>query len=218
MPLLPCVEIEPTEPHRATVLWLHGLGASGHDFPPIVPALRMPWARFVFPHAPRRPVTINGGVVMPSWYDIRHLNLQAPDREDEAQILESTAAIEALLAREEQRLPSTRVVLAGFSQGGALALHVGHRHAHRLAGLVVLSGYLVRPSALGEGHPTNADTPLLFMHGRHDEVLPSFGGRLAYESCLRLNRDMTWKDYPMGHEVCPEQIADLGRWLRERLA
>lgn len=218
MDLLPCVEIEPAQPATASVVWLHGLGASGDDFVPIVPHLRLPHMRFVFPEAPARPVTINAGYVMPSWYDIRSLGFGAAAREDEAQILASTAQIDALVAREVARgVPASRVVLAGFSQGGALALHVGHRHPDTLAGILVLSAYLIRPDALDEGHPANAATPMLFMHGRHDDVVPYEAGRLACARFTREGRDVRWRDYPMGHEVTGEQIADIGRWLHERL-
>ena len=218
MTLLPCVEVEPRVPVTASVVWLHGLGASGDDFPPIVPHLRLPHVRFVFPHAPARPVTINGGYVMPSWYDIRSLDFHARDREDIAQIRASAVAIEALLAREVARgVPPERTVLAGFSQGGALALYVAHRHASRLAGAMVLSAYLLAPDALAEGSPANADTPLLFQHGRHDDVVPDFAGRAAYDAFARPGRDVLRKTYTMGHEVCPQQIADIGAWLRARI-
>ncbi|MDP2310952.1 MAG: carboxylesterase [Pseudomonadota bacterium] len=218
MHLLDCVEIGPRGPATASVVWMHGLGASGHDFEPIVPPLGLPHVRFVFPHAPARPVTINGGMVMPSWYDIRHLDFVRDGREDEAQIKHSTGQIEALLAREVSRgVPASRIVVAGFSQGGAIALHVGHRHAERLAGIMCLSSYLVRPTALAEGHPANADTPMLFQHGRFDDVVPIRAGRASYEAFVRPGRDVRWNDYPMAHEVCPAQVADIGRWLHERI-
>jgi phospholipase/carboxylesterase len=215
--MLDCVEIAPKAAHVATVVWLHGLGASGHDFEPIVPYLRLPAVRFVFPHAPMRPVTINGGYVMPSWYDIRTLDFTANEREDRAQIAETTTEIEALLAREEARID--RVVLMGFSQGGAMALHVGHRHRTTLRGIAVLSGYLVAPERVdAEAAPENATTPLMFMHGRHDNVVPPFAGRLTYERFATPGRDVRWKEYPMGHEVCPPQIVDIAAWLSERVA
>lgn len=223
MSLLPCVEIPPrtvaSEPRAAaSIVWLHGLGASGHDFEPLVPHLGVPHARFVFPHAPPRAVTINAGYVMPAWYDIVHLDFVAAEREDEADILACTQQIDALLAREEARgVPASRIVLAGFSQGAAMALHVAHRYPERLAGVMLLSGYLVRPDALGEGHPANEGTPLLFHHGRFDDVVPPFAGRAAYEAFERPGRDVRWKDYAMAHEVSPEQVGDIARWLRERI-
>lgn len=220
MTLLPCVEIAPRggAPATASVVWLHGLGASGHDFEPLVPYLGLPHVRFVFPHAPERPVTINGRYVMPSWYDIRHLDFVAPDREDEADIHASSAAVAALIAREEARgVPADRVVLAGFSQGGAIALHLGHRYPRTLAGILALSTYLVRPDALAEGAPANAATPVFFGHGRFDDVVPLFAGRRAYEAYATPGRDARWAEYAMGHEVCPEEIADVGAWLRGRI-
>ncbi|MES2639958.1 MAG: dienelactone hydrolase family protein [Myxococcota bacterium] len=216
--LLPCVEIAPHAPATASVVWMHGLGASGHDFEPIVPHLGLPHVRYVFPHAPERPVTINGGFVMPSWYDIKHLDFVREGREDEAQIRTSTEQIEALIAREITRgVPASRIVVAGFSQGAAMALHVAHRHAERLAGILCLSGYLVRPNALGEGHAANADTPMLFLHGRFDDVVPHAAGRAAFETFATGGRDVRWKDYAMSHEVCPAEVADIGQWLRERI-
>jgi phospholipase/carboxylesterase len=181
--LLPAVEIAPTAPHTATVIWLHGLGASGHDFEPIVPMLRMPWARFVFPHAPARAVTINGGYVMPSWYDIRHFDWDDAGREDEGQVRESAALIDALVAHEANAVPSTRIVLAGFSQGGALALYVANRSPLPLAGVLILSAYLL-PGA--EVAAANAATPTLFLHGRHDDVVPMIAGQRAFQATSRL--------------------------------
>ena len=218
MPLLPCVEIEPSVPATASVVWLHGLGASGDDFVPIVPHLRLPHVRFVFPEAPARPVTINGGYVMPSWYDIRSLDFRAHDREDMEQVRATAVAIEALLSREEARgIPPERTVLAGFSQGGALALYVGHRHPKRLGGILALSAYLLAPHALGEGSLANAQTPLLFLHGRYDDVVPDFAGRMAHDAFARPGRDVGRKTYPMAHEVCPEEIGDIARWLHARI-
>lgn len=218
MDVLPCVEIEPETAATASVVWLHGLGASGDDFVPIVPHLRLPHVRFVFPQAPDRPVTINAGYVMPSWYDILSLGVGAAGREDEGQILSSSAQIDALLAREVARgVPPSRIVLAGFSQGGALALHVGHRHPAALAGVLVLSAYLIRPRALAEGSAANTGTPICFMHGRHDDVVPIEAGREAHGAFARPGRDVRWLDYAMGHEVCPPQIGDIARWLHERV-
>lgn len=218
MTYLPCVEVSPRGPVTASVVWLHGLGASGHDFEPVVPMLRLPHVRFVFPHAPERPVTVNGGYVMPSWYDIRHLDFVSPDRESEADILESSVAVTALLAREVERgVPPSRTVLAGFSQGGAIALHVGHRHPQTLAGIMALSTYLVRQGAMGEGSTANADTPMFFGHGRFDPVVPMFAGKASHDVFARPGRDVVWRDYPMEHAVCPEELADIARWLHQRI-
>ncbi len=218
--LLPCVEVEARTPASASVIWLHGLGADGHDFEPLVPHLKLPHARFVFPNAPAIPVTINGGYVMPAWYDIRNLELspQVQDREDPAQIRSSAAAIEALIARENSRgIPSERIVLAGFSQGGALALYVAPRHAKPLAGFMVLSAYEVLPSLAGEHHEANANTPALVCHGRHDPTVPMFAGQAACESARRSGRDVRWYDFPIGHEVSMPEIQTIAGWLRERL-
>jgi phospholipase/carboxylesterase len=207
--MLDTVEIEPTAPHRATVVWLHGLGASGHDFEPIVPYLRLPSVRFVFPHAPARPVTINAGYVMPSWYDIRSLDFLAGDREDRAQLDASAAEVDALLAREAER--TEQLVLIGFSQGGATALHVGARSARHLAGVAVLSGYLV-----GADVPTgDAATRFLFQHGRFDDVVPLFAGKQAYERVIAAGRPAAWREYALGHEVGPTEIADLAVFIAE---
>jgi phospholipase/carboxylesterase len=218
--LLPCVEVEARTPASASVIWLHGLGADGHDFEPLVPHLRLPHARFVFPNAPAIPVTINGGYVMPAWYDIRNLELAAhvKDREDPTQIRRSAAAIEALIARENARgIPSERIVLAGFSQGGAMALYVATRHARRLAGFMVLSAYELLPAHGSEHCEANAMTPALFCHGRHDQMVPMFAGQAACESARRSGREARWYDFPIGHEVSMPEIQTIAGWLHERL-
>lgn len=218
MDLLPCVEIEPPRPPtRGSVVWLHGLGADGHDFVPVAPHLHLSDVRFVFPHAPAMPVTINGGYVMPSWYDILTWD-RVPGREKEADIRASAARIEALIRREVERgVPVGSIVLAGFSQGAAMALHVGLRYPERLRGIVCLSGYLVlADSVAAEAHAANAATPIYFGHGTEDDVVPLEGGRHAWET-LREGRDARWSTFRMGHEVVPAEIADLRRWLRETL-
>lgn len=217
--LLPCVEVEAHGPASASVIWLHGLGADGHDFEPIVPHLKLPHARFVFPNAPAIPITINGGFVMPGWYDIRSLELSphVKDREDPAQIAASARAVEAVIARELARgVPSERIVLAGFSQGGAMALHVATRHAARLAGFMVLSAYELLVGSGGE-HEANKATPALFCHGRNDSMVPMFAGQAACESARRSGREVRWYDFPIGHEVSMPEIQTIGGWLRERL-
>lgn len=203
------------EPPDAAVVWLHGLGASGHDFPPIVPYLETPGVRYVFPHAPQRPVTINAGFVMPAWYDITALG---PGGTNEDHVAETAEAVEALLAREEERFGSERVVLAGFSQGGAIALHVGLRHARRLAGILVLSAYEMFPERrAAEASDANRQTPLLFCHGAGDPMVPVDRGRAAYDAVVADGWPAVWHDYPMGHEVSLPEIQDIGSWLRERL-
>jgi phospholipase/carboxylesterase len=217
---LTCVELEPKAgPAAAAVIWLHGLGADGHDFVPIVPHLGLTDApvRFVFPTARAIPVTINGGMRMPAWYDIVELDLQR--RHDEAGILSSCAEVETLVAREAARgIAHERIVLAGFSQGGAIATQVALRSRQRLAGLLALSTYLVRGEALAaEITPAAAGLPAFCAHGSFDPMVPLARGRQAAERLAALGLDVTWKDYPMQHEVCLEEIEDVGAWLRARL-
>jgi phospholipase/carboxylesterase len=212
--------VEPRDAATAAVVWLHGLGADGHDFAPIVPVLRLPHARFVFPHAPAMPVTINGGFVMPAWYDIRSLD-RAPDREDAEDIRVSAECIAELLEREIDRgIPAERIVLAGFSQGAAMALHVGLRFPERLAGIVVLSGYLVLPETLAaEWHAENRSTPVLFGHGRHDDLVPMASGREAFDRVQRHRppAHTSWHEFPIGHEVDDAEIDVVARWLKAQL-
>jgi len=216
---LPCVEIEPKGTATAAVIWLHGLGADGHDFEPIVPYLGMDGlgVRFVFPHAPRRAVTINMGLIMPAWYDIRDLGLT---REiDERGVRQSCDQVTALIAREEARGVATeRVVLAGFSQGGAIALHLGLRYPDTLAGIVALSTYLLDDDgAASEASAANAETPILMAHGLWDPVVPYVAGVTARDRLRELGRDVRWSDYPMDHQVCQKEIDAVGTFLRERL-
>ncbi len=214
MPLLDAVVIEPTAPHTGSVVWLHGLGASGHDFEPVIPWLRRPDLRFVLPHAPERPVTINGGYVMPSWYDIRTL-AAGPEREDDAQIAESAGLVRDLIAAEIARgIPSSRIALIGFSQGAALTLHTGLRHPEPLAGLGVLSGYLLVEDRIErEATEANRATPLLFCHGTLDEVVSVSRGRKAHARMTGSGRSAEWHDWPMGHEVVGEEIEVIAGWL-----
>ncbi len=225
--LLPTVEVEPQRgPASASVIWLHGLGADGHDFEPIVPLLQLPHARFVFPHAPEIPVTINNGWVMRAWYDIRSLD-RRPDREDPAQILSSAAKISALIEREVERgVSPARIVLGGFSQGGAMTLYTGLRYPRQLAGLVALSAYMLLPEQLeGEVAEVNRGTPALIAHGTFDDLVPTFAGREAFDRIEALDRDrreedrrpLDWHEYPIGHEVSPAELAVVGAWLRARL-
>jgi phospholipase/carboxylesterase len=218
--LLPCVELDAQVPATASVIFLHGLGADGHDFEPAAPVFNLPWARFIFPHAPSLPVTINGGFVMPAWYDIRSLSFDphAGPREDESHIRSSAAAITRLIERERARgIASERIVLGGFSQGGAMALFTGTRHPEALAGLLVLSAYEVLPERRDEQSPANLDTPILFCHGRHDPLVPVFAGRLAYEAALRPGRDVRWHEFPIQHEVSLPELQVVAAWLHERL-
>ena len=208
------------EPALASVIWLHGLGADGHDFEPIVPELQLPREqriRFVFPHAPIRPVTLNNGMRMRAWYDL--YNLDEHGRADERGLRASAVDIEALIAREvASGIPSERIVLAGFSQGGALALHTGLRHAARLAGIVALSAYLpLRSKVAAERNAANASTPVFIAHGRLDPVLAFAAGELARDELQQLGHPVTWKAYQMPHSVCPEELVDLSAFLRSVL-
>lgn len=215
--MLPTFEIAPTAPQRGTVIWMHGLGASNHDFDPIVPELRTPWLRYVFPAAPIRPVTINGGMPMPAWYDILTFD-NPPLREHEPGVREAEREIVALIERERERgVPPEKVVLAGFSQGGAMALHTGLRAAEPLAGVLVLSAYLLLPQRFEEERtPASQQTPLLFAHGRHDGVVPFELGKAAYERLARAGYGARWESYDMDHSLCIEEVHAIGAWLAER--
>jgi phospholipase/carboxylesterase len=218
--LLQTVEVETGPAPRAAVLWLHGLGADGHDFEPIVPELDLSPTlpvRFVFPHAPMRPVTINHGMVMRAWYDVREDGGER--REDEAGVRASQQLIEALIAREQSRgVAAHRLVLAGFSQGGAMALHTGLRHPDHLAGILALSCFLPLADKLaGEASPANRDVPIFLTHGTQDAVIPIGRARRARTVLESLGYRVEWREYPMPHAVCPEEIADIGRWFHEIL-
>jgi phospholipase/carboxylesterase len=211
--LLDAIEIETAPAPTAAVIWMHGLGADGHDFEPIVPELRLgprPAIRFVFPHAPLRPVTINQGHVMRAWYDIRAL--AGVRREDEAGVRQSARQIESLIARERLRgIPAERLVLAGFSQGGAMALHTGLRHAERLAGVMALSCYLPLASTLeAEAAPANRAVPIFWAHGVHDPMALAEQSR---EQLAALGYPIEWHQYAMPHSVSAEEIAEIARWL-----
>lgn len=220
--LLDCVVLEPGRPADAAVIWLHGLGASGHDFPPVVAELGLPEdhaIRFVFPHAPRIPVTINGGMVMPAWYDILNMDFDQR-RVDEDGVRASATRLEDLVARERERgIPAARTVLAGFSQGGAIALHAGLRHPERLAGVLALSTYLaVDGDAEDERAASNLDVPILQCHGSQDPMVPMTKGEAARDRLRELGYEVEWEDYPMQHQVCMEEIERIGAWLRQVLS
>lgn len=206
---------------RCSVIWLHGLGADGHDFAPIVPQLVQPdWpaVRFVFPHAPVRPVTINNGVPMRAWYDIREADLA--NRADEDGVVESVAQVEALIARETERgVPAARILLAGFSQGGAIALAAGLARREPLAGLVALSAYVPVAHKAADALAAGAELQPVFMaHGTQDPVVPFAAGEQSAALLRKLGFTVQWHPYRMPHAVCPEEIRDLGRWLSQRLA
>lgn len=218
---LQTIEIQTGDNPTATVVWLHGLGADGNDFVPIVDELGLPDnlpVRFVFPHAPMMPVTINGGHVMRAWYDVSFDGVEK--RPDERGIRASQAAIEALLAREKSRgIAADRIVLAGFSQGGAITLHAGLRQAERLAGLMVLSSYLPLAGSLAsERTEANASTPIFMAHGQDDPVIAIELAERSVGQLIGLGYDVEWHDYPMQHSVCLEEIAHIGAWLKKVLA
>lgn len=205
---------------NASVVWMHGLGADGHDFVPLVPELRLPTGtamRFVFPHAPRRPVTLNNGLPMRAWYDIRELSVSG--RQDAEGTAESARRIAGLLDAEiASGIPSTRVFVAGFSQGGAIALHTALRYPARLGGLLALSTYLPLADRLAaELAEANRDLPILMCHGEYDPVLPLQLGEGSRDALRALGLAVEWHAYPMQHEVCRAEIDDIGAFLAARL-
>lgn len=219
MSYLPAVEIEPATPATAAVIWLHGLGADGHDFEPIVPELRLPpelAVRFIFPHAPTIPVTINGGYVMPAWYDILEMDI---DRKvDVAQLEASANEINKLIEREIARgIPSERIVIAGFSQGGAVGYQVALSYPKPLAGLLAMSTYFatadtIQPSA------TNARLPIHIFHGTQDPVVPETLGLKAFQTLTTRGYQPAYSRYRMEHNVCAEEVAEIAQCLRTWLA
>jgi phospholipase/carboxylesterase len=217
--LLDALEVETAPSPSAAVIWMHGLGADGYDFVDVPPmlGLRLP-VRFVFPHAPMQPVTINGGMVMRAWYDVRHD--AGVRREDETGIRASQRRVEALIAREKARgIPAKRLVLAGFSQGGAMALQTGLRHPERLAGVMALSCFLPLADRLAaEAASANRDVPIFLAHGTHDPVIPLARAEDARAVLGGLGYRVEWREYHMPHSVCPEQLADIGAWLARILA
>ncbi len=214
------VEVETGAKPTAAVIWLHGLGADGHDFEPIVPELVRPGERalrFVFPHAPIRPVTLNGGFAMRAWYDIVSLERRGP--EDEAGIRASQAAVEALIRRENSRgIASGRIVLAGFSQGGGLALFAGTRYGEKLAGIMGLSCYLLLAGRLGAERSTaNQATPIFLAHGLQDPIIAPALGEQARTALEAAGYPVEWHTYAMPHSVSPAEVADIAQWLRRVL-
>ena len=218
---LETIEVETAPKPDAAIIWLHGLGADGHDFEPIVPELVRPgeraW-RFVFPNAPIRPVTVNGGMPMRAWYDIAGLDRRS--NEDVAGFKASGAAIQQLIARESDRgIAPNRVVIAGFSQGGAVSLYVAPRFAHKLAGVMALSCYLPLESSFGaERVPSNDATPIFLAHGRADPVIPLARGAQAREFLMGQGYAVEWHEYPMPHSVCADEVTDIRAFLLRVLA
>ena len=219
---LKTIEIETAPNPTASIIILHGLGADGNDFVPITRELDLRAAgavRFVFPDAPTRPVTVNGGYVMRAWYDIFGFDAQQR-REDDAGLRASQALVEAVIAKEKSRgIAARRIVIAGFSQGCAMTLMTGLRHDERLAGLVGLSGYLpLAAQAEAERHEANRDVPIFLAHGTQDSVIPIARARASRDVLAAMGHAIEWHEYPMPHSVCAEEIVDLNRWLLGVLA
>ena len=212
LPALDCIEQDPPGEAVGTVIWLHGLGADGHDFEPVVPMLNLRASlRFVFPHAPVRPVTINGGAEMRAWYDI---DPQAPMSGTE-DIARSAAQVQALVdAETASGTPPERIVLAGFSQGGVIALHMGTRASQPFAGIMALSTYVHDAEGLpAEVTFASVDTPIFMAHGQMDPMIPIARAVTSRQALEALNYRVEWRQYGMGHQVCAEELADIGRWL-----
>jgi len=215
--LLDCIEVNPSGKPAATIIWLHGLGADGHDFEAIVPELRLPDSlpvRFVFPHAPERAVTVNAGMIMRAWFDLIDLNLDA-NSADKEQFSESVEMLEALIENElRSGLASDRIVLAGFSQGGAIALHTGLHFPKRLAGILAMSMHLPtirdRSAALS---PANREVPIMMAHGQMDPLIPLARAIETRRELTRLGYAVSWHEYPIQHSVCAEEVADIRAWL-----
>lgn len=213
--------IEPAGEHHASVIWLHGLGADGHDFEPIVPELHLEpsrGVRFIFPHAPMRPVTINGGMTMRAWYDV-----QSPDltqMQDRDAIQASARLLHSWIDAEiEKGIKSHKVIVAGFSQGGAIALFAGLRYREPLGGILALSCYLPLADELeSEASEANLGTPILMLHGTNDPIIPVAQGRASRNQLVDAGYDVTWREYPMAHSVCLEEIAEIGEWLDRLVA
>lgn len=215
-PLLPRIEIETAPNPLAAVIWLHGLGADGNDFASMVPQLQLnacPPIRFIFPHAPSMPITLNGGYVMPAWYDISGADLVS--RQDAKGIQRSERALAALIEHEVARgVAYQNIVLAGFSQGCAMVLHTGLRFPHRLAGIVALSGYLPLADRFAtERHTANTHTPVFMAHGTHDPVVVLARGEASRNALVTLGQPVQWHTYPMPHSVHPQEVADISRFL-----
>ncbi len=220
MQLPDTIEVSSGTDLQGSVIWLHGLGADGHDFEPVVPQLALAnrlGLRFVFPHAPFRPVTINAGMTMRAWYDV--LTLERGGPQDEAGIRESGRLLELLIEREQERgVASENIVLAGFSQGGAIALHTGLRYPQRLGGLMALSTWLPLPDSFEAEVVQNAQAqskqlPIFMAHGSFDPMLPIALGQHSHETLRNAGYAVEWHEYPMAHAVCAEEIADIRTWL-----
>ena len=215
--MLSYIQIETAPNPTASIIWLHGLGADGHDFEPIIPELNLPPTmaiRFIFPHAPQMPVTINGGYVMPAWYDIKADNIEG--RQDREGILKSAADIQELIDQEKARgISADNIILAGFSQGGAMALYVGTHQQEALAGILALSCYTLLPD--DAPHAAAKVTPIMQMHGLDDEVVPYFLGEESRNFLIESGFKVDYRSYPMPHSLHPKQIMDIGNWITHLL-
>lgn len=218
--MLDSIILETSKKPDAAIIWLHGLGANGHDFESIVPELNLPESlniRFVFPHAPSMPVTVNGGYVMPAWYDIAGQNILTG--EDEVGMRRSQKQIMELIEAEKKKgIPANRIILAGFSQGGAMTLFAGLRYPQKLAGLMVLSAYLPLPEKLtAELSEANSKASVFMAHGKQDSVVPFEGARISKEFLLKRGIPVEWHEYAMQHSLHPQEIKDISAWLQDRL-
>ncbi|MFQ3248322.1 MAG: phospholipase/carboxylesterase [Glaciecola sp.] len=219
--LLPAVEIKPKGEHKATIIWLHGLGDSGNGFAPIAPELKLPdnlGVKFLFPHAPIRPVTINNGMEMRAWYDIKSMDMDS--RADLEGVIDSAQRVEQLIRAEiESGIDASKIMLVGFSQGGVIALHLGARFKQTLAGIIALSTYMCAPQSLNaEKSAENQNTPVFFAHGQQDEVVPLFLGNAAFMTMKENGYPVEWKEYMMQHNVCMPEIEDISKFIQDKLA
>ncbi len=219
--LLSSVVIEPKSTHKATVIWLHGLGADGHDFEPIVPQLQLAdelGVKFIFPHAPVMPVTINNGYPMRAWYDIKNADLA--EREDQKGVRQSAGFImEFIQAELDAGIPANKIVLAGFSQGGAVALHLATRLDFKIAGIIALSTYLTMADLLSdEKTDANLGTAVFMAHGSQDPVVPMQRAQFSAKTLTENGFQVLWQDYPMPHAVCPPEIVAIGQYLTKQLS
>ncbi len=218
---LPCIEIEPEKIAQHTIIWMHGLGADGNDFVPIIEPLSLPSTlpiRFVFPHAPVMPITVQQGYQMRAWYDIRSFSM-GEEWVDQQGIAQSVVAINQLIAKEIQRgIPPANIILAGFSQGAVMTLTTGLQYPQSLGGLIALSGYLpLAHEVVQRAHPANINTPIFMAHGTEDNIVPFALGKLSCAVLKKAGCSVSWHAYQMAHSVCPEEIAEVSHWIQERL-
>lgn len=218
MNVLPHITLESGPSPQYAVIWLHGLGADGSDFVPVAQSMRLPFpVRYIFPHAPAQPVSINGGYVMPAWYDIAHTDLGR--QPDEIGLRTSQAEVEKLISQEIQRgIPADRIFLAGFSQGGAVVLQTGLRHAHKLGGILALSTYLPLPQkAATELSDSGRQTPVFMAHGEQDPIIALTLGKISADNLSAMGLQVSWHVYPMPHSVCDQEIRDIESWLGQHM-